>query len=384
MSIEINTAVSKTATAVATDINVQEYYGDKEVRWFQIAARNALYEHLENGVQRVLIWLPTGSGKTITIACTLDDPRMRSVLGITDDRKLRVLFFAHVNRLLTQAEETFTDANHVEIRMCSAFTPVTDADIEWADVVVIDEAHHEAMMSIQNQLDNIGQLPIIGLTATPDRPDGMVIKFEEIVAPISREQAVSEGWLAETSVFSVVDMSGKNKSDIVCDVLSTYAHTMGQTMIFMKTRAEVTTVTNFLIEQGFKAIALIGQTNNQLNEELIAFGEGETQFLVNCAKIGEGVDVSGCTTVLLGRQLRSYTMLNQYIGRASRPDSNCNVWELINPLAGNNLDTTVVVGTPKSHTLIYDKDNEFVEQTFNYVANVSALQSGVSAQYAED
>lgn len=374
----LQTKPTKAATAVSKELDIQEYYGEKEVRWFQIAARNATYEHLENGVKRVLIWLPTGAGKTITIACTLDDPRMRSVLGIKTDRKLRVLFFAHVHRLLTQAEQTFMDANHVEMRMCSAFTPVTDEDIEWADVVVIDEAHHEAMMSIQNQLDNIGELPIIGLTATPDRPDGMVIKFEEIVAPMNREQAVKEGWLAETSIYSYVDMSGNNKTDVVCDVLGEYAHTMGQTMIFMKTRAEVAAVTEFLISKGYTAVALTTQTNTQIGEELDAFGRGETQFLVNCAKIGEGVDVAGCTTVFLGRQLRSYTLLNQYVGRASRPDSECNVWELINPLAGNNLDTTVVVGTPKAHTLIHDQDGQFIENEFNYVGHQTGMVSGLT------
>ncbi len=358
---------TKVADTVNQALDINEYYGDKEVRWFQIAARNYVYSALEEGVKRILIHLPTGAGKTITIACTLDDPRIHEILGIEEDRPLRVLFFAHVHRLLTQAEQTFADANNVDIRVCSAFTPVTDVEVEWADVVVIDEAHHEAMMSLQNQLDTIGELPIIGLTATPDRPDGMVIKFESIISPISRQEAVEQGFLAETSIYSFVDMSGTDKTEIVSDIITSYGHQMGQTMVFMKTRAEVQRITDHIISLGYTAVGLINQTNHQMSEALDAFGRGEIQFIVNCAKIGEGVDVAGCTTVLLGRQLKSYTMLNQYIGRAARPDSDCNIYELINPLSGKNLDTTVVVGTPKSHMLISNMNGQFEEHEFNYV-----------------
>lgn len=374
------TELKKTQVADAVDqgLEINEYYGDKEVRWFQIAARNGVYSALEEGVKRILIHLPTGAGKTITIACTLDDPRIHEILGIEEDRPLRVLFFAHVHRLLTQAEETFAAANNVDIKICSAFTPVTDEEVQWADVAVIDEAHHEAMMSLQNQLDVVGELPIIGLTATPDRPDGMVIKFETIISPISRQEAVEQGYLAETSIFSFVDMSGQDKTEIVCDILTSYGHQMGQTMIFMKTRAEVQRITDHLIKLGYTAVGLINQTNKQMGDELDKFGRGEIQFIVNCAKIGEGVDVAGCTTVLLGRQLKSYTMLNQYIGRAARPDSDCNIYELINPLSGKNLDTTVVVGTPKSHMLINNLNGEFEEHEFDYVGFETGLSEGMN------
>lgn len=377
------TNLNKTPASQSVDeaLELNEYYGEKEVRWFQIAARNGVYSALEEGVKRILVHLPTGAGKTITIACTLDDPRIHEILGIKEDRPLRVLFFAHVHRLLTQAEDTFAAANNVDIKICSAFTPVTDDDVEWADVAVIDEAHHEAMMSLQNQLDVVGHLPIIGLTATPDRPDGMVIKFESIISPISRQEAVEQGYLAETSIYSFVDMSGQNKTEIVSDILAQYAHQMGQTMIFMKTRAEVQQITDYINSLGYNAVGLIKQSNKQMGEVLDSFSRGDIQFIVNCAKIGEGVDVAGCTTVLLGRQLKSYTMLNQYIGRAARPDSDCNIYELVNPLSGKNLDTTVVVGTPKSHMLISSVGGSFTEHEFDYRSTESSMTPGLNLGY---
>ncbi len=83
----------------------------------------------------------------------------------------------------------------------------------------------------------------------------------------------------------------------------------------------------------------------------------------------------GCTDVYLGRSYGSYPQLNQVIGRASRPDSECRVWELINPLSGRNLDTTVVVGTPERHRLISKRKGKWVQQDFDYVTQIDELNS---------
>jgi len=172
------------------ELDIIEYYGDKEMRWFQVASRTATIQAIKDGIRRILICQPTGCGKTLTIAATLDHKDMRTALGITQDRPLHVFMIAHVHRLLTQAERTFASGNNVHIKTGTPFSEVSSENIDWADIFVIDEAHHEAMMSVQYQLDRIAVKPIIGLTATPDRADGMLIKFEEIISPITREQAV--------------------------------------------------------------------------------------------------------------------------------------------------------------------------------------------------
>lgn len=364
----------KTQIAEGVTDAITEFYGDKEMRWYQIASRNQAIEALEEGVSRILIVQPTGSGKTLTIVSSLSDPRFRRALGVTDDRPLRVLFLAHKHRLLSQADKTFVGDCNVDLILQSAFSGIPDEVVEegW-DVTIIDEAHHEAMMSIQLQLETIGERPVIGLTATPDRADGCVIKFEVIVNPISREQAVEEGWLAETELNTFIDIPIKDKTDIIRRIITEYGVEMEQVMIFVRTKAEVAAITEFLVEQGHEAIAITNQTEVQLDNLLNDFSDKKVQFLVNCNKINEGVDVAGCTDVILGRQFGSYPQLNQVIGRAARPDSACRVWELINPLSARNMDTTVVVGTPARHRLISQARGEWVERQFEYVSNTRAI-----------
>ena len=343
-------------------------FGEKQARWYQIAAVHGVERALENGRRRVLLEMPTGSGKTFTSGLIFSSERIRKAVNVPSDEPLRLLFIAHKHRLLTQAEREYARAVNVEFIPQSVFQRIPRELVErgW-HISVIDEAHHESCLSIQYQLETIGDLPIIGMTATPDRADGCLIKFEEIINPISRQQAVDEGYLASTYINSFVDTSGRVKTSLLKDIIDHYAHEMGQTIVFTMTRREAQDVYQHLTKRGYTARIILNQSDSELDNLLDDFSAGHFQFVVNCNKINEGVDVKQCSDVLLGRQYGSYPQLNQVIGRASRPDTPCNVWELVNPLSGRNLDTTVVVGTPERHRLIAKQGGQWVEREFDYV-----------------
>jgi DNA repair protein RadD len=348
------------------ELDIVEYFGEKPLRWFQIAARNGLAIELELGVKRVLLELPTGAGKTVSIAFSMSDARIRAALGVTGDRKMKVMFAAHKHRLLSQAELTFADSSNVELIPQSIFSDIPDG-VEW-DVCILDECQHESCATFQYQLEKLGERVIIGLTATPDRADNCILKFESIINPITREQAVEQGYLAPTYLNSIMDTPFTDKVPVTKMVLDEYMEELGQTMMFFRTKKEVREVADYLHSKGKKVVAILGQSDEDLDSLLNDFSARKIQFVVNCNRISEGVDVKGCDTVFLGRSYGSYPQLNQVIGRAARPDSDCNVWELINPLSGRNLDTTVVVGTPERHRLISKKKGKWISQEFDYVS----------------
>lgn len=348
-------------------VDVEEFYGEKALRWYQVAARNEVAEHFRNGIKRLVIELPTGAGKTLTFASAMSYGPIRQALNVPDGKPLRVLFVALTHRLLTQAEQTFVNESNVELILQSAFSDIPEKVLkEGWDITVIDECHHESTSSIQYKLDTLGDKPILGLTATPDRADGTLIKFEKFIAPLSRQQAVEEGYLAETDLYSFVDAPEKDKSGIVKDILASYHSEMQNTIVFMRTKKEASIINEFLRVLGHNPVFLDTQSPAEVNIILNDFSAGKYDFIVNCGRLSEGIDVKGCTSVVLGKTIGSYPLLSQIIGRASRVDSDCRVWEIINPISSNNLDTTAVVGTPRSHKLIYKKNKVWVEEEFDY------------------
>ncbi len=63
-------------------------FGDKEARWFQIAARNQVEDILEsNPIARILVQMPTGVGKTVTSGLIFTSQRIRTNLGLKDNEK---------------------------------------------------------------------------------------------------------------------------------------------------------------------------------------------------------------------------------------------------------------------------------------------------------
>lgn len=348
-----------------TTENVSEFYGDKELRWYQIAAVNEAIHCIEHGMKRILICLPTGAGKTITVMAALNHPHLRKILNVNGN--LRVLFIAHNHRLLSQAERTFISDSGIELILQSTQSSISEDIINqgW-DITILDEAHHESVSSYQLKLEDLCNKPMVGLTATDIRADNFLLKFEHTINPISREQAVSEGYLSPTNLYSVITPPTKTKTDIIKDLLSTYHTNMDGTLIFMRTKKEVIDINNHLLSLGLKSIAVINQTKNELDDVLDEFEKGTYQFIVSCNKLGEGVDIKGCSCVVIGRTIGSLVYLNQLIGRAARPDCECHVYELINPLSKDNLDTTVITGTPNSHKLIFHRQGQFQEMMFDY------------------
>lgn len=369
--------------------DTEELFGTRTLRWFQVAARNAVADtFVKNPIARVLVVLPTGSGKTLTNGSILLSPVVREALS-EPGKPLRVLFIAHMHRLLTQAERAYFDEDGIvtvtaDSKSACMFTdapvsPSTAVEIYYHsvfssipeglhyDLIILDEAHHESVTTLQYKLEEIGGKPILGLTATHIRADKHMIKFDTIVSPITREEAVQQGYLAKTHLHSFVDIGAGCKAPVLCDIFDSYVHQMDQTMVFVRTKKEVELITKHLVTNiGVSAVGLLSQTSKELDRILDRFSDGKIQMIVNCARIGEGVDVRGCSNVVIGRTVGSYPLLNQLIGRAARPDSDCHVWELIDPLSGRNLDTTVVVGVPEQHRLVAKERGVWVEREFVY------------------
>lgn len=142
----------------------------------------------QQGHHRNLLAAATGTGKTVMAA--LDYVSLREALP-----RARLLFVAHREEILVQSRATFQHAlrdplfgelwvggdrpqqfEHVFASIQSlAAAGLTHLHRTHFDVVIIDEFHHAAAKSYRTLLEHVQPVELLGLTATPERSDGMPI-----------------------------------------------------------------------------------------------------------------------------------------------------------------------------------------------------------------
>jgi superfamily II DNA or RNA helicase/HKD family nuclease len=140
----------------------------------------------ERGHHRNLLVSATGTGKTVMAA--IDYTRLRDHL-----QRSRLLFVAHREEILEQSLATFRHClrdhafgelwvggqrprqfDHVfaSIQSLNA-AGFGSLDPGHFDVVIVDEFHHAAAPSYRALLEHVKPIELLGLTATPERSDGL-------------------------------------------------------------------------------------------------------------------------------------------------------------------------------------------------------------------
>ena len=194
---------------------------------FQRTILERLEVERRRGRPHNLVVAATGTGKTVVAA--LDYRRLRDTL----DRS-RLLFVAHRQEILKQCRTTFrhvlrngsfgelwvggerpAEWQHVfaSIQSISA-NEATSIDPAQFDVVIVDEFHHAAAKSYEALLDHLTPQHLVGLTATPERTDGLDVRRwfgGRIAVELRLWDALEQGLLSPFHYFGISD--GTDLSD---------------------------------------------------------------------------------------------------------------------------------------------------------------------------
>ena len=173
------------------------------------------------GYHRNLLVAATGTGKTVMAAVDYTNLRVRI-------QNARLLFVAHREEILEQARRTYQFAladpgfgelwvgNHTPTAFTHVFASIqtlhglnlTRISPKHFDIVVVDEFHHAAAASYQALLDHVQPRELLGLTATPERSDGLPILHwfgDRIAAELRLWDAISQQRLVPFVYFGITD-----------------------------------------------------------------------------------------------------------------------------------------------------------------------------------
>jgi len=331
------------------------------LRSYQIECLHRIRARYREGARRVLVSLPTGTGKTVVFAA----------LPAFFKMKKRMLVLAHREELLAQAAAKFAAAAPeltVGIEQGSRRAP-DDARVVLASVptvgreassrllrlppdqfylIVVDEAHHAVAATYRRVFEHFGlftegtQRLLVGFTATPRRGDKQQLSevFEEIAYARSLPEMVREGYLcpvrgwrvhtsidlgdvhvrhgdfAESDLARAVDVPERNR--LVVDSYERLAPGR-RAIVFCVNVAHVQALAKAFAARGIAAAAVWGAMSpDHRRDALSRFGAGELSVLTNCNVLTEGFDEPRVDCVLMARPTRSQLLYAQMVGRGTR------------------------------------------------------------------
>lgn len=320
---------------------------------------------------RHLVVSATGTGKTMIAAF---DYREWSRRLNRDGARPRILFIAHREEILRQAQVTFQqvlrDMNFGELLyggrepasfdyLFATIQSYNSRELhrlppEHFDYVVVDEFHHSAAASYQQLLSHLKPKSLLGLTATPERADlrNVFIYFGgSATAELRLPEAIGRKLLCPFHYFGVTDAvdldtvrwtrgtyvekdldavyTGNHvRAQLVRDKVSEIlAHpTRARGLGFCVTVAHAAFMADFFTRSGLPSALLSGESPRQEREQVQnRLRRREINFIFTVDLYNEGVDIREVDTVLFLRPTESLTVFLQQLGRGLRhhPEKEC-------------------------------------------------------------
>ncbi|HEX4353210.1 MAG TPA: DEAD/DEAH box helicase, partial [Polyangiales bacterium] len=210
-------------------------------------------------------------------------------------------------------------------------------------LIVVDEAHHATAKSYRAVLDHFATAKVLGVTATPDRADGVGLRavFDSVAYRMELGAGIRGGFLAPIELRSVVvdslDLSrvhtqagdlhaGELEAELMHDgVLHEIAGPLAelaagrQTLAFVVGVAQAHALAEVLTGYGVRAAAVDGSMSPEARADVLdAYRSGRLQLVTNAMLWTEGFDAPETACVALVRPTRSRALVTQMIGRGTR------------------------------------------------------------------
>jgi DNA repair protein RadD len=327
-----------------------------ELRPYQEQALEAIKDSVRNGVRRLVVQAPTGSGKTLVAAAIVQGAQRKGnrlvfvVPAISLVDQALEMFFAEGIRDIgvIQADHEMTDWSK-PVQIASIQTIHSRKVYPEAQVVIFDEVHqlHKEHIRWCGWLDPVSGLPttcpgwervpFIGLSATP-WTRGLGRYFQSLLVMSTTKELISKGYLSGFRVMAadhpdlskVKDVAGDyhegqlstvmQEKGLVANIVETYRSkwNQGKTLLFAVDCAHAQALQARFHDAG---ISCAYQDAKTPSKERMAikrgFHSGQYQIISNVGTLTTGIDYD-VRCLILARPTKSEILYVQIVGRALR------------------------------------------------------------------
>ena len=300
---------------------------------------------MARGVQGTVI-MPPGAGKSRTALATVARIR-QPALVIVHTRDLVEQWEDNARRLLGVRSFDLKAPDAVAIATVQSLTKKSPSELgrlsEHFGAVVVDEVHHAPSQIFQHVLRHLRSRYRFGLTATPEREDGLSplldLTFGDRLFLASHASLVSSGYLEAPEVRPIntsFDFSYRGprdfhalmealvtdpeRNDVVAN-LACEAARGGHSVLVLSGRVQHCHVLGQAIcEGGVHAEVLVGHVSQAKRKATLErFRSGELRVVVASTLADEGLDVPRLGRVILAYPGRAEGRTAQRLGRLMRP-----------------------------------------------------------------
>ncbi len=323
------------------------------------------------GCRRQAVSLPVGSGKTVIFANlikSLPNPNISAK---------KALVLAHREELLLQARNqiarfapelsvsieqgtSVADPNADVIiasvptlgRLLSGTARLQKFDPTMFKCIIVDEAHHSVTDTYLRITEHFGVLDgrnphilLWGCSATLSRFDELALGdvYEKVTFHKDIRSMIDDGWLCRFETYQIVTSTDLSKiqgsSDFDTTALSLAIntpvrnelvartwkqvafeqHARKSTIVFALNIAHVNGLLEAFREVGVEAASITSLTEDEDREDILhRFSNGQIPVLVNCAVLTEGTDLPRTDCILMTRPTCNSNLYIQIVGRGLR------------------------------------------------------------------
>lgn len=346
---------------------------------------------IQDGESKALLVSATGTGKTYASAFAVQDFNPKKFLFVVHREQIaKQAINAYKNvfkdtkdfGLLTGNSKDYdTDYLFSTIQTLSKDDVYTKFKKDEFDYIVIDEVHKAGAFSYQKIMDYFEPKFYLGMTASPERPDGIDI-YElfnhNLACEIRLKDALEEDLLCPFHYFGISDLEidgeivddstqfnhlvSNDRVNYLLEKSKYYGYSGDRikALVFCSRKKEAKELAKAFNKRGHPSIVLTGDDSQQTREDAIYRltndeAKNKLEYIFTVDIFNEGVDIPEINQVLLVRPTQSPIIFIQQLGRGLRKFKNKDYVVIIDFIGNykNNFMIPIALSGDRS----YDKDN---------------------------
>lgn len=358
---------------------------DHHLRDYQRACHEALRGDWRSGLKRLLIEMPTGTGKTRTFVL-LPKPGARTLVIVP------------LIELIGQTVKTIRSLRDCEADIEQAdLSAVPESEFvvaSWqtllsndryrkflgkVDLVVVDEAHWGFTMQAREVLQQFvdGGARVLGCTATAYRADKQALLgfYERVSYCLSLRNAIDMGYLVPPRVrvhyvksIDLGKLAKKSAADFAPDELDrilrseeaiqdlaaliTQNHKAGaKGLVFAHSVRQACLLRDLILDRHGVACSLVHsyQSAAEYSDELAQFTKGDRELIINVGILTTGWDYPPLSEIFLAKPTKALSKYVQMVGRGTR-----SLPGVIDGLDSPDARKAAIAASGKPHFVIHD------------------------------